>query len=139
MLGVLSRGLRNKNPLNIRRNGIVWDGMAAVQPDAEFCSFDEPVMGVRAAAKILLYYQRKYDLRTVAGMIGRWAPPIENDTKSYVAHVAKAMGVEADWEVDLKVNLVCFAAMLETMIRHECGEQPYPSEVIVEAIDLAMA
>ncbi len=133
-----ARGIRNKNPMNIRR-GIDWDGLAEVQPDEDFCTFDEPVMGIRAAAKILLTYQKKYELWTVAGMISRWAPPNENDTDSYIKHVAKAMGVEPDWEIDLKVNPVSFAAMLETMIRHECGDQPYDASVIVRAIDLAMA
>jgi len=133
-----ARGIRNQNPGNIRK-GDDWDGLSEVQDDPEFCTFDAPVMGIRAMAKILLTYQRKYALWSVAGMIGRWAPPSENDTVSYVAHVAEAMGVEPDWEIDLTEIPDSFRAMLETMIKHECGEQPYPALTISHAIDLAMA
>jgi len=86
--------------------------------------------------KTLLTYQRKYELWSVAG---RWAPLSENDTASYVAHVAEAMGVEPEWEIDLTVNPDSFRDMLATMIRHECGDQPYPAVTISHAIDLAMA
>lgn len=133
------RGIRNFNPLNIKR-GIAWDGLAAKQIDDTFDTFDTAVWGIRAAAKILLTYQRKHGLETVREMIDRWAPPSENDTESYIAHVARQMDVEPDEPIgNLEDMPTSFAAMLETMILHENGQQPYPADVIVRAIDMAVA
>ena len=41
----LPRGIRNKNPGNIKL-GTDWDGLAAEQTDPTFCIFDEAVMGI---------------------------------------------------------------------------------------------
>ena len=38
----LPRGIRNKNPGNIKL-GTNWDGLAAEQTDPTFCIFDEAV------------------------------------------------------------------------------------------------
>ena len=42
----LPRGIRNKNPGNIKL-GTDWDGLAAEQSDPTFCTFSEAVMGIR--------------------------------------------------------------------------------------------
>ena len=34
---MLPRGIRNNNPLNIRRSKDKWKGLRAVQADAQFC------------------------------------------------------------------------------------------------------
>jgi hypothetical protein len=44
--------------------------------------------GYRAMFMVLDTYRRRYGLRTVSGLIGRWAPPSENDTGAYAALVA---------------------------------------------------
>ena len=51
----LPRGIRNKNPGNIKL-GTDWDGLAAEQLDPTFCTFGEAVMGIRALMRILLTY-----------------------------------------------------------------------------------
>ena len=37
---MLPRGLRNNNPLNIRRSKDQWQGLRAQQTDASFCQFE---------------------------------------------------------------------------------------------------
>ena len=43
------RGLRNCNPLNIRRTADLWQGLAERQPDPEFFTFRSMPWGYRAA------------------------------------------------------------------------------------------
>ena len=91
------RGVRNNNPGNIDRISTPWQGedrsAAAIAREQRFCVFLTPQAGFRALAKTLLTYQRKHGLRTVKEIIGRWAPPVENDTGAYVRQVAAAVGV----------------------------------------------
>ena len=39
--------------------------------------------------KIMYTYKKKYNLDTIEKVIYRWAPPVENDTESYVEYVAR--------------------------------------------------
>lgn len=96
----ISRGLRNNNPLNIRRNGTRWKGLAAEQKDSAFFTFNAPCWGYRAAFVTLRNYVRLHGLDTLAQWVKRWAPPVENDTEAYIAFVARKSGVSADAVVD---------------------------------------
>ena len=87
------RGIRLNNPGNIK-HGDDWQGMSAEQADPDFITFISPVWGIRAMARTLTTYSTSYGLNTVEGIIGRWAPESENDTASYIAHVASALGVD---------------------------------------------
>lgn len=128
---MIPRGLRNNNPGNIRKSDTPWRGKIAGD-DAEFETFDTPQHGIRAMAKLLLSYQDKHGLNTAAGIVNRWAPPVENDTGAYVNAVARAMGVGAVQTIDLH-GPVTLAAMVTAMIGHENGQQPYPAATIAEA------
>ena len=90
-----SRGWRLNNPCCIRK-GATWKGLAPQQRDKDFCTFIAPVYGFRAAVIIICktYYGRKRV--TIRQILESWAPPKENDTEAYVAHVAKAVGIGAD-------------------------------------------
>jgi hypothetical protein len=132
------RGIRNSNPGNIDRTGERWQGMAPDQSsDKRFVVFTAPVWGLRALAKVLLSYQRKYGLRTPAAIIGRWAPPVENDTGAYARQVAKALGVGVDDSVDL-TKAATLERILPAIVQHENGQQPYPASLIAEAVRLAL-
>ena len=135
---MISRGIRNNNPLNIEFNNIEWDGMSDEQTDGRFAQFDEPLYGIRAAARILLTYQRKYELMTVSEMLNRWAPSEENDTASYIEHVCKEMQIGPNDPVNLEHHPKMLEPMLTTMILHENGSQPYDCDLIREAIRLAL-
>ena len=90
------RCVRNCNPLNIRKNGDKWKGLRAEQNDGAFCQFETMAYGWRAAFILLgrTYYE-KYHLNTIKKIISRWAPACENNTKGYIAYVAKQVGVNA--------------------------------------------
>jgi hypothetical protein len=130
------RGIRNNNPGNIRKSGQAWQGLAKEQPDASFFSFSEPVYGIRAMAKILMTYHRTYGLNTVRGIIGRWAPPVENNTGAYVASVAKALKVTQDTRINVFTAAVMLP-LLKAIIQHENGTQPYDDTLLGNAIAMA--
>ena len=132
------RGIRNNNPGNIDRTAEKWRGMAPDQSgDSRFVVFSEPVWGLRALAKVLLSYQRKHSLRTPAAIIGRWAPPVENDTGAYARQVAKALGVGVGDQIDLQ-HPETLQRILPAIVQHENGQQPYPAALIAEAVRLAL-
>lgn len=132
------RGIRNNNPGNIDRTGDKWQGMAADQSgDDRFVVFVAPHWGIRALVKVLLSYRRKYGIKTVRGIIDRWAPPVENNTAAYIDQVAKACGVEPDDTIDIQ-NKAVLRVLVTSIIQHENGQQPYGPAVIDLGIDLAL-
>ena len=63
---MLPRGIRNNNPLNIRRGKDQWKGLRAQQTDASFCQFESLDYGWRAAFYLLTRtYYHKYRLRII--------------------------------------------------------------------------
>lgn len=134
------RGVRNNNPGNIDRTGTPWQGEnrteAARQREVRFAVFDTPEYGFRALVKTLLTYQRKYGLRTVRGIIDRWAPPSENNTSAYAVEVAKALGVSLDVRIDVEAPATAFQ-LAKAIARHENGGNYWGDDVIWEGIELA--
>jgi len=132
-----ARGIRNNNPGNIRW-GDDWDGLVpkSQRTDKSFCQFTAPEYGIRAMIIILRNYEKKHGLNTVRKIINRWAPPVENDTEAYVNSVAKQVGVDADKVIDVTDSRVMIP-LLEAIITHENGSQPYEFATFVKAIDLA--
>lgn len=103
------RGIRNNNPLNIRK-GSSWQGLRDFPTDKSFCEFTSMEYGFRAAFKIMRTYYSKYHLKTLRGIISRWAPPSENDTKRYIAFVQSQAKIASPdtvlpnpWGFDCKV------------------------------------
>ena len=91
------RGLRNNNPLNIRKNSkTTWVGQCEKQEDRAFVQFTTMAYGYRAAFKTLQNYRVLYDLMTLRQFIQRWAPPTENNTDEYVKSVAREAGINPD-------------------------------------------
>ena len=95
---MLPRGIRNHNPLNIRRSKDQWKGMAEVQSDRAFVQFKSLEYGWRAAFYLLTRtYYHKYRLYTIRGIISRWAPPQDhNDTEAYIRNVSRLTGIDPD-------------------------------------------
>lgn len=114
------RGIRNNNPGNIRRTGTAWQGMSATQSDPDFIQFDTMAAGVRALARTLQTYQETHGLRTVRGIVSRWAPPTENDTGAYIAAVSRAVGVGPDDLLSPRDPPTMFR-LVRAIIRHEVG------------------
>jgi len=131
-----TRGLRNNNAGNIELNNIKWNGMASVQNDGRFIIFKAPEFGIRALAKILLSYQRKHGISTVRGVINRYAPSNENNTQAYVKHVADMVGASPDAPLDFGKASV-MKPMVEAIIKHENGLQPYSTALIDKGLRMA--
>ena len=105
---MLPRGIRNNNPLNIRRTAKdQWKGLRAQQTDTSFCQFESLEYGWRAAFYLLTRtYYHKYRLFTIRAIINRWAPPKaiinrwappkENLTATYIENVCRLTGIPPD-------------------------------------------
>ncbi|MCX7366268.1 MAG: structural protein P5 [Alphaproteobacteria bacterium] len=132
----LPRGIYNDNPGNLRRSPDPWQGLAPEQTDREFFQFTSAKWGIRALARTLIAYQDRVGLKTIKQMIGRWAPPTENDTGAYVRAVAASVGVGADEQIDVHDYAVLRPLTL-AIIRHENGQQPYTDAEIDAGLVLA--
>lgn len=137
----LPRGIRNNNPGNIEW-GDPWQGLIPVneRTDPRFAQFVSPAYGIRAIARTLITYQDKHGIRTVTGVINRWAPPAENDTEAYVRAVQQAVGGELVDMHDYKY----LRPLVEAIIKHENGIGPmktantwYSAAAIDEGLRLA--
>ncbi|MDT3542003.1 hypothetical protein [Cronobacter sakazakii] len=139
------RGIRNNNPGNLDR-GSPWQGLVNNPSEPRFCTFKDPVWGIRALAVTLITYHDKRrakdgsSIDTISEVIERWAPPNENDTAAYIREVAKAVGVTPDMVIDLH-DYDTLRPLVEAIIRHENGRGPlktlnswYASEVIEEGL-----
>lgn len=123
------RGLRNCNPLNIRRTGEIFQGLAEEQDDPDFYRFKTMGWGYRAAFIILRTYARKYNIRTVRGIIYRWAPPEDhNDTEIYIRMVCCLSGLEAEQVLD-PYDAKVMVPLVAAMSRVENGVKAVMSEV----------
>lgn len=132
---MLPRGLRNNNPGNIRVSKDKWQGLATIQSDSSFFQFNTPAWGIRALMVILRTYYNKYELKTVAEIIHRWAPPSENDTTAYTNAVASYMGVGGSDLINVMRKEVLIP-LTQAIIRHENGQQPYDVQVFNRAYEL---
>ena len=128
----MTRGMRNCNPLNIRRvAGTRWKGQRTEQTDREFVQFVSVEYGIRAAFCILDTYRRKYKAVCVEDIINRWAPPSENATSEYIRTVCRLTGFggKERLEESQLPALVCAMAFVE------CGA-PISKETINKAYSL---
>ena len=119
----LPRGIRNNNPGNIRLTKIKWQGQRAAQFDPAFVEFESPVYGLRALMKVLLTYYNKYGLDTVQSIINRWAPPVENATDHYAAHVAHRLNVKRTEALNLH-DPKMLISLTQAIVLHENGWPP---------------
>jgi hypothetical protein len=137
MTNAITRGIRNNNPGNIDRDGTPWQGMADDQSsDKRFIVFKSAPYGIRALARVIVTYQDKHGLSTVRRIIGRWAPPVENDTEAYVDAVAASVGVGPDDVINVH-DFNVMKPLVKAIIKHENGVQPYADSVINYGLTLA--
>lgn len=125
------KGIRNNNPGNIEDNGTPWRGR--VGDDGRFIIFDKPENGIRAISRILDTYNSNYGINTLEKIISRWAPPVENDTESYIRHAEQALKISRHVPVGEQHK----AALIKVIIQHENGVQPYSDKVIYDGIAAA--
>lgn len=139
-----SRGFRNRNPGNIDFvPANRWQGQIGLgdrwmpAPHRRFAEFESHEYGIRALAALLTTYQDKHGLRTIRQIINRWAPPNENNVSSYVGFVDQRM---PDRVADDVLDLHSYADMrplVEAIITHENGGNPYDAATIDQGLALA--
>lgn len=118
----LPRGLRNHNPLNIRKSADKWQGSAKVQADKSFVTFVSNAYGYRAAMKTIKTYMSRGRV-TPDQIIKQWAPPSENNTEGYIRNVCSMSGIGRNEKVSLRneeqmVALIHAMAIVENGIKY---------------------
>jgi hypothetical protein len=129
--GALPEAIKRNNPGNLRS----WGGVPSVGGFAQFAS---PGDGLRAMGEQLgLYGSRGID--TPRSIIGKYAPPSENNTGAYVDDVSKKTGFSPDQHLDLD-DRETRAALMAAMVSHEQGKQPFSKDqynaAAVQSIEL---
>ena len=123
----LTRSERNHNPGNIRRCGVRYRGERRPSCDPAFKEFESDEWGYRAMFVLLESYRRRYGIDTLRAIVTRWAPPIENDTASYIRFVSER--AEVDPDAVLLPRDVRLRAIVEAMSRFERGHEPSPEQL----------
>lgn len=118
-----ARGMRNLNPGNIEKTQTVWEGEIRPGADERFCEFESLIMGCRALIKTLVTYHTKHGCSTVRSIIERWAPSHENDTESYMEHVASSISKGGDEAIPFDVDPTYYLAIAKAIARHENGAE----------------
>jgi len=140
------RGIRNNNPLNIRRSADRWQGAATTQTDKNFVQFESMAYGYRAAWRLMQTYYRRLRRQkkrfTVENIIARWAPPNENDTTAYTRTVLMLSGLGGNENLLPPQNVQGYgrlARLMEAMTVMENGIRPVAvdTEAIRQGYDLA--
>ena len=119
------RGIRNNNPLNLRK-GNNWQGERPIQHDKAFEEFTSMEYGIRAGFIILRKYMSGYNgltrkFNTIEEIIRRWAPPTENATQKYIDQVAKESGISPSLKLSFR-DKKSMCAIVSAMIHVECGQ-----------------
>jgi hypothetical protein len=130
------RGIRNNNPGNIREgegDTTRWQGERVTDDDAAFEEFNTPEDGIRAIAVIIKNYRRLYGIETLSAIVTRWAPGHENDVPAYIESVSRRSGL-VPFQVIGDAEL---PRLIEAMIQHENGVQPYTFAQIEEGVNRA--
>ena len=122
---MIPRGIRNNNPLNIRRSKDQWQGLRVIQADAQFCQFETMEYGWRAAFVLLTRtYYHKYRLYTIRAIVSKWAPANENNTEAYIKNVSRLTGIGPDEPIGIPSDKPARWIMLgAAMGIQECGTE----------------
>ena len=127
----MTRGIRNNNPLNIRRGTSRWVGRREIVTDKEFEEFTTMAFGYRAAWKLMDTYRLRLRQAgksyTLENIIHRWAPPEDgNDTQEYLRTVIRLLDYKVAGRQPLpspasKEGHRVFTRILMAMTCVECG------------------
>ncbi len=120
---MLSRGIRNNNPGNIRHSATPFRGEVVPSQDAEFKEFESVEWGFRAMFLIIHNYGELYGIDTLDKIIARWAPSVENDTAQYIGVVARRLGCSSRSHID-SLDHDTMVKLVAAMAHIECGVAP---------------
>lgn len=126
----MPRGLRNNNPLNLRKSSNKWLGKIYNGSDPAFEQFTSLEMGIRAGminARTIAHRQKPNN--TIEALIRTWAPSSDNnDTAAYIRSVCAYAELKPDYKVDYTKRLD-FCTIITAMIYVECGVHIKPNIV----------
>jgi hypothetical protein len=120
--------VRNNNAGNLRYvESVRWQGQEG-PGDGGFARFATVQHGFRAAARQIMTYSERDRIKTVAGIITRWAPPrgsaggvaYTQDTGAYIRRVARELGVGPDDEIAVQ-DVRVMRTLLVAIAEHEAG------------------
>lgn len=140
----MPRGMRNNNPLNIRRFahndwlGKIHDDVAR---DMEFEEFRHPMYGFRASF-ILIHRYIKSGCSDVSSIIRRWAPTVDgNDVNNYL-RVISSFGLDPN-DLIIPLDWKTMSTLVEAMFSvengvciHDCPDRQYWYDAMSKGFDL---
>ncbi len=136
-----SRPWRNNNPGDLRTlpAGERWAGQSGVDasPGGPFARFATRTDGWHALAQNLLAYQDVHQLHTVRGIIGRFAPALENDTGGYITQVCMQINRGADQAINVH-DEATMLALCGAIARAEGGPRlAWPKAEMLDGVHAA--
>lgn len=98
------KGIRNNNPGNLRAPVIHSPGAVVVNGFARFRTLAD---GLDNLAHLAHVYYNVHRVHTVEAFIDRYAPPIENETSSYIAEICHWLRIprERAGSQDMRLDL----------------------------------
>ncbi len=126
------RGIRNNNPGNLNfvgQRGATREG----GDNGRFATWQTAHEGLQALANQLRLYSDR-GLDSIRKVINTYAPSSENDTSAYINQLAMFMGIDPDETFDVKSDPAALAMLMQGIIKHENGYNPYSRDQINEAI-----
>jgi hypothetical protein len=104
------------NPGNIR-NG----------QGGQITGYKTPEEGVAAVDSLLKTYGSKHGLNTISGIMSRYSPPSENDTKAIISSISKMTGFAPDAQLDMD-NPATRTILAGAIFRQEHGTQAFTKQ-----------
>lgn len=121
-----NRGLRNNNPLNIRRSNDKFLGEIQPSGDPAFKQFESTKFGYRAAFRIINTYI-KTGYNTIEKIVSRWAPAKDNNnTSAYIEHVEQRTGINRNTKIETETQKIL---IIQAMTQSETGIKPTLAEL----------
>lgn len=128
------RGIRNNNPLNLRKSNASWLGKIYPGQDPQFEQFTSMLMGIRAAIVNTRTIISRNPACTLEKYISVWAPASENNTRAYIDAVCRDALVSPRQVMDIKKKGM-ITRVLWAMAKVECG-RTLPYELFTQAYEM---
>lgn len=117
-------GFKQNNVGNLRGDGVKWLGKTGM--NRGFSVFSSRIYGIRAIY-VDLIQKIKGGKNTIEKIITVYAPPIENDTKSYIDFVEKRTGISKT--MAFGVDLAIIRKIVKAIAAKEIGYNVPDSEL----------
>ena len=122
----LTRGMRNKNPMNIAALGSSdpWKGQIGAD-DIGLAKFETYEHGLRAGYITLVNFQQKHGKKNLLSIMQRYC---EGDYEKYASVIARRIGVTATTDIDVRMYM---PEIMKAIIEMENGYQPFPETYFI--------